>query len=202
MVNDDPLALEYSADPLEFLLQTMSGAFKISTSQATALISNNQRYLIYICIKGMKGNFTKLIDWYALLLSKVDRLVDLLEDQSNDYSTVYSLLKNIKYGLFSKNADVANSCGRLLAKMFQSSKSRAALFHRGSPCHQMMLEWFVGPENARIDYAKLARSILSFIKAGKLDKQLKDKDLNQISDLPGIHALLVALKMRQNDFIE
>ena len=55
----------------------------------------------------MKGNFSKVLDWYTLLINKVDRLVDLMED-SNDYNVVYQIMKNVKYGLFSKNIDVAN----------------------------------------------------------------------------------------------
>lgn len=47
--------------PLEFLLVSVSKAFKILPKQAAALLTNNNLYMQHACIKGLKGEFGPIV---------------------------------------------------------------------------------------------------------------------------------------------
>lgn len=49
----------------EFILVTLSKAFKMKPQQAAALLTNTNQYLITVCIKGVKGaSYDPVLEWY------------------------------------------------------------------------------------------------------------------------------------------
>ena len=66
----------------------------------------------------MKGkDFSKIIAWYKLVYKNISQLIFLL---NNEIDQVRHTLDVLKCGLFSKNAEVANLCCRVLTKLVQS----------------------------------------------------------------------------------
>lgn len=49
---------------LEFLLNTLCRAFTMKPKQAAALLTNSNQYLIHSVVKGVKGKFEPVIQWY------------------------------------------------------------------------------------------------------------------------------------------
>jgi len=63
----------------DFIYETLSISLKMTPNQAAALLTSNQKFLIHMCVKGMKGNdYSKLKAWYKLLMSKTKEFIDLL----------------------------------------------------------------------------------------------------------------------------
>ena len=90
----------------------------MTQAQGAALLANNQKYLVHMCIKGMKGkDFKKIKNWYHLILQSVDKLVHSLEQERNDTQALGMTMNVIKCGLFSESSDVANLCGRTLNRV-------------------------------------------------------------------------------------
>ena len=58
----DPLKPLIETDsPLEFLLISVSKAFKIQPKEAAALLTNNNLYMQHACFKGLKGEFGPVV---------------------------------------------------------------------------------------------------------------------------------------------
>ena len=76
----------------------------MNTTQAAALIANNMKYLVHLCVKGMKrDDFSQLHVWYEVLLQNYDQIVNLFENESNDPLAISNSLGVIKCGLFSND---------------------------------------------------------------------------------------------------
>jgi len=87
----------------------------MNSTQAAALLSTNHKFLIHLCINGMKGqDYSKLYNWYVLLFKSKEKFVNLLEHESNDPLAFSSALTVVKCGLFSLNLDIANICAKAL----------------------------------------------------------------------------------------
>ena len=78
-------------------------------SQTAALLSNNRKYLIQLANKGIKGNYTKVINWFEIIKTNKDHLIYLMK-YSNEESKKMSLAL-LSVGLYSRNYHVAlHSC--------------------------------------------------------------------------------------------
>jgi len=89
----------------------------MSHNQVGGLLANQYKFLVLICVKGMKGaDYSKVIAWYQLLFYNADLLVDLLSHETEQIKTTLDV---IKCGLFSKNAEVATLCSRLFIKIVE-----------------------------------------------------------------------------------
>jgi hypothetical protein len=50
---------------LEFILLSLAKSLEMKPNQAAGLLSNNHKYLLHICVMGMKGgDFSKILFWY------------------------------------------------------------------------------------------------------------------------------------------
>lgn len=49
---------------LEFLLTTLCRAMDLRPKQAAGLLTNNNKYLAVAVVKGFKGDFKPIINWY------------------------------------------------------------------------------------------------------------------------------------------
>ena len=53
--------------------------------QATGLLANNNKLLTHLCIKGGKGSdFTQVLEWYKLLHTSADHLINLINTEKKD----------------------------------------------------------------------------------------------------------------------
>jgi len=50
---------------LEFILNTLCRALNFQPRQAAAVLTNNNQFLTKICMKGVKGRYEPLLNWYA-----------------------------------------------------------------------------------------------------------------------------------------
>ena len=81
--------------------------------QAAALLTNNNQFLIHSIMKGVKGNFEPLIQWYQDLNSNSDYLATLLEAEQEtfpDTADCGKVLQTLSCGLYSLNMDICKGC--------------------------------------------------------------------------------------------
>jgi hypothetical protein len=49
---------------LEFILNTLCRALSMKPKQSAALLTNNNQFLTHCVVKGVKGNYEPMINWY------------------------------------------------------------------------------------------------------------------------------------------
>ena len=54
---------------LEYILTTIAQSMGLNPKQAAGLLSNNNKYLVHVCVKGVKGDFEKISQWYQAIYS-------------------------------------------------------------------------------------------------------------------------------------
>lgn len=64
---------------LELILNTLCRAFSMKPKQAAALFTNNNQFLIHSIVKGVKGNYEPLNNWYNELKGHLKHMNTLLE---------------------------------------------------------------------------------------------------------------------------
>jgi hypothetical protein len=109
--------------PLEFLLVSISKAFKISPKQAAALLTNNNLYMQHACIKGLKGDFKPVVllmnDVFASCRRLVIHAVNNWPAKDGHPSQGQLLLNTFKLGFFSQSELVAEATCKLFVKVYQ-----------------------------------------------------------------------------------
>jgi hypothetical protein len=82
-----------------FIFTSLKVALDMRHNQVAGLLANQHKYLIHLCVKGMKGrDYTKIMAWYKLLNANAAQLVFLLQTETEQ---VKQTLDVIKCGLFS-----------------------------------------------------------------------------------------------------
>ena len=82
--SDLPESLGETTSSAQFIIKSIMVAYDMHMKQAAALLSDNHRYLYHMCIKGMKGsNFTRVEQWYHLMLPHADHLIQLINEELN-----------------------------------------------------------------------------------------------------------------------
>lgn len=135
-----PSSLPECTTSVQFVLLALSMSFEVKPKQAAALLTNNHKYLMYISVKGGKGqDFSKVVNWYGIMYPHVAHLVQLILTEKKDVLTygspfapmaspghavkenrkniLYKTLNIFKGGLYSKNEDVVQACGMLFIRM-------------------------------------------------------------------------------------
>jgi hypothetical protein len=60
-------------------------SFDMKPKQAAALLTNNNKYLTHLCVKGGKGgDFENVKKWYELILPYTSHLVNLVSTERKD----------------------------------------------------------------------------------------------------------------------
>ena len=109
----------------DFIIETLSISLDMNKGQSAALIASNQKFLVHLCVKGMKGkDYSKLKAWYKLLHKKTQEFIDLCEKQRDDRFALPLALNVIKCGLFSHNFTVADQCCSFLVKIWSEVSKR------------------------------------------------------------------------------
>ena len=132
--------IDPQADPtegqnvLEYILTTISQGMGLSPKQAAGLLSNNNKYLVHVCVKGVKGDFEKISQWYQIVYKTCKHLAELI-DREEEQGTIQLSLKIISCGLFSPHYDIVVWCLRVLSKLGSELDIRKLL--------NSAYEWFV-----------------------------------------------------------
>eukprot|EP00357_Protocruzia_adherens_P031664 CAMPEP_0115033794 /NCGR_PEP_ID=MMETSP0216-20121206/40176_1 /TAXON_ID=223996 /ORGANISM="Protocruzia adherens, Strain Boccale" /LENGTH=1250 /DNA_ID=CAMNT_0002412373 /DNA_START=59 /DNA_END=3809 /DNA_ORIENTATION=- len=151
---------------LEFLLNTLCKNIDLKPKQAAGLLTSGNKYLAHILIKGVKGVFDPVIQWYQDVYQNEGHLVDLIA-QEETQGSVTMILGALRPGLLSKNGDVAVWAARLLSKLAFDFSDRNLI----SPAW----EWFIS-ENGGVDaslmcfhrHAEIKESLVNvFIQFGR-----------------------------------
>jgi hypothetical protein len=88
---------------------------------------------MHLCMKGMKGkDFSKLINWYKLVMHNAWKLVELLDAEKDDIKSLGLTMEVIRCGLFSGELEVANLCCRTLTKISALIYERSASVDGGN----------------------------------------------------------------------
>lgn len=88
--------------------------------QAATLLSNNQKYLSHLCIKGGKGgDFESVNRWFNILYPNATQLVNLIRTEKKDVLSYGSPLN----GVASKGGQVSQNRGKLLFKALNIFKN-------------------------------------------------------------------------------
>lgn len=90
---------------LEYILTTISQAMGLNPKQAAGLLSNNNKFLVHVCVKGVKGDFEKISQWYQMIYSTSRHLAELI-DREEEQGTVNLAMKIVSAGLFSPNYEI------------------------------------------------------------------------------------------------
>lgn len=75
-------------------------------------------------IKGLKGDFKPIIDWYKELFSLAESLIQIMQKEIDWQTASIQILDIIKAGLFSHTAEVELWTSRLLAKIASEMNKR------------------------------------------------------------------------------
>ena len=97
----DPASADSS---LEFLLLLLCQSLNLPPNEVLGLFTNQNKYLAHVIAKGLKGDFTQVIQFYSSIRdSYMPKMLSLFEhDPKSESFTLYAL----KPGLVSKNKEV------------------------------------------------------------------------------------------------
>lgn len=88
------------------MLLTLTQSLSLpNMKQAAAFLTNDNKFLIHACTKGLKNqNYGPIIAWFTKTLSNIKRLRDLIQEEQNSYLNV---IKVYMCGMQSHNKNVA-----------------------------------------------------------------------------------------------
>ena len=81
------------------------------------MLTEGNKYLAQIVIRGIKGNFKPILGWYQEVSANSKRLTNLVEAETPQSTTAKMALNTLKPGFYSKNPDVAYWACKLFAKI-------------------------------------------------------------------------------------
>lgn len=146
---------------LEFILNTLCRALNMKPKQAAALLTNNNQFLIHCVVKGVKGRFEPMINWYQEIYQYSRHLSMMLEIEidnalaSDDAKMIRAshqnfekVLQTTSSGCYSNNFEVAQLCLKTLSCV-------AADFNGNIELAQLTMKWFQSKDNGiyTINYA-------------------------------------------------
>ena len=100
--------------PLEFFVVSLCRNLVLKPRQAIALLSNNRKYLIQVCNKGIKGDFEKILLWFQDLALNARLLTNLLKISKDGKSIGFATLC---VGMYSKNYHIAMNSYNLVSQL-------------------------------------------------------------------------------------
>ena len=99
---------------LEYLIVSLCKNFELDVRQSVALLSNNRKYLQFICNKGIKNDFSKVKNWLEDLNKNYDLTLKLLLKYPDGMNISYATIGS---ALYSKNYEIIEQCLNLLIKL-------------------------------------------------------------------------------------
>lgn len=101
-------------DLLEFVVNELTQNLKLSKKQAIALLSDNNKYLAHVLVKGVKGDFTDIEIMLQKFYSEIDYIIEKMAEQND---MCFYFLQIIKPCLLSKSEEIAQWGCRILTKI-------------------------------------------------------------------------------------
>ncbi len=86
------------------------------------MLSDSNQYLLHVVVKGLKGEYGPVIEWYKELCANCEALMGILAQEPEGSSALVKILEIFKAGLYSKNTEVAIWACKLLAQMANQLK--------------------------------------------------------------------------------
>lgn len=140
---------------LDYILESLSQSLGMNQSQAAALLANNQKFLVHMSVKGMKGrDYSRILNWYRLILQSTQTLVGLLELERGDSQALGMTMNVIKCGLLSEDSEVANLCARALNKVCGAVHDRSSQQEDATSLISVLWDWFIVGQTVLIQRAK------------------------------------------------
>lgn len=102
---------------LEFLIMTISKVFKLIPKQAAGLLSDENRYVTHILVKGFKGEVKPVVAWLKELIAHVETIAKLIKAEEKT-NVVEMMLSTFKGGLYSKHIEIVKLAGDLYCRLF------------------------------------------------------------------------------------
>ena len=106
---DSSMSLSESDSTLEFLILSFCKAFSINTKTSAGLLMQSGKFISQILGKGLKGKTPPVLNWYDLIISNAEKLVELI-DKERAAGALQLVLGSIKGGLASKDFVVVQKC--------------------------------------------------------------------------------------------
>lgn len=103
---------------LEFLLVSFCQSFDLQPKQAAGLLTQGNKFLAHVIVKGLKGDHSKIHNWYLNLYKNSFHLSGLIEVELAKGS-LNMIFSSIKPGFLSKNIKTAEKCSEIVQKLFE-----------------------------------------------------------------------------------
>lgn len=88
--------------------------------QAAGLLTNNNKYLAVAVVKGLKGSFQAITDWYQCIYAESRHAAGLIEkEERSKGGAVSSMLNTLRVGFHSRSFAVAEQTCRVFARLGQ-----------------------------------------------------------------------------------
>ena len=101
---------------LEFILVTMSRAFNLKPKQAAGLLTDSNKYLSHILVKGLKGDFAPVTAWLSDVYELAETFSSLIKVEE-DANSMHMVLNAFKGGLYSKDSEVTTWTMKIFSKL-------------------------------------------------------------------------------------
>jgi hypothetical protein len=148
---------------LEFFIISLSKSLNLKPRQAVALLANNRKFLIQISNRGIKGDFSKILNWYQELFSNYQTLLNLVNISSTKDAKSMTFA-TLTVGLFSKNNEIAKNAFEILCQLDKDmGMDYEWLFKDGLE----ILYFTIGK------HAEIKQEILKFLE--KMHREIPDK---------------------------
>lgn len=128
---------------------------KLTRKQAVALLSDNNKYLAHVLVKGVKGDFGEIEELMARWFADLDSIVEKMTYE-NDMCLFF--LQVIKPSLLSKSEDISQWGCRILSKIAYLLADRKML--------PLAYDWFVREAGG------LSTTILALMRHPKLNEHV------------------------------
>ena len=124
--------LNLSNSCLEFLILSFCQSFEILPKQAAGLLTQGNKFLAHILVKGLKGNHEKVQNWYTLLISKFHKIKQLIQSEI-EKGSLGLVLNAAKPGFISKQFKTIEKCSDFIRLIFLEIDAKEQLW-----------DWFCG----------------------------------------------------------
>lgn len=76
---DSKKPLNESKSLLDFFITGLSRHLSLKPQQAASLLSNGNKYLAHLLVKGVKGEFETLVNWLSEIYASISRVFNFIE---------------------------------------------------------------------------------------------------------------------------
>lgn len=104
---------------LEYLLVTFCQYFELKPKQAAGLLTQGNKYLAHLIVKGLRADFKPILAWYKTINEHSEHLANLMTREEPNGS-IKLVLSAFRPGFFTKNEAIAHACSELYSNLFES----------------------------------------------------------------------------------